>query len=80
MAIELRPQTPNRGAADERAAIIRYIRRNYIRPGMTTMIDPLELIQWIEARNLRTAAKKGGLGRKKSLKPQPRKHGPHWEP
>jgi len=56
-----RAETPNRGAADERNAILRKVRR-LMKLTPTPELDALAA--WIADRDLRTAAKPRGLGRK----------------
>jgi len=57
----MRPETPNRGAADERSAILRKVRRLL---KLTPTPELEALAAWIADRDLRTAAKPRGLGRK----------------
>lgn len=56
-------KSPAEGAAAERQAITRHLRR--IRKGGATIVDLDDLLMWIRARHLRYQAKPGGLGRRK---------------
>ena len=60
----MRPRTPNRGAADDRAHIKAHVLECQRLNGCAT-IDGDKLIAWIDGMAKRNAARKGGLGRKK---------------
>lgn len=69
-AVRTRPRSPNRGAEDERGAILRNLRKrlravqNYEHEPYYQIAQVLRsIIGWIERRTSRTGAKKGGLGR-----------------
>ena len=56
--------TPADGAAAERRAILRYLRRRRKTARLVDALDLLEIEQWILERHQRYQAKPGGLGRK----------------
>lgn len=56
-------KTPADGAAAERQAIIRYLRRRRKTARLVDELDLMEIEQWIRARHERYQAKPGGLGR-----------------
>jgi hypothetical protein len=62
----MKTKTQNDGAAQERAAIKRKVQRllNQWRRGVSANGALSELIDWIDTRTVRTAKRKGGLGRK----------------
>lgn len=56
--------TPAAGAAAERQAILRYLRRRRKKARLVDAIDLLEIEQWLMKRTNRFYARDGGLGRK----------------
>lgn len=57
-------KTPADGAAAERQAILRYIRRRRKAARLVDALDLMEIEQWIRDRHERYQARPGGLGRK----------------
>ena len=56
--------TPADGAAAERQALLRYIRRRRKTARLVDALDLMEIESWIRERHTRYQAKPGGLGRK----------------
>lgn len=60
-----RSQTPNRGAVDERVAILRKVREMRGQAQTAGHAEALDhLIEWIQGRPERATQKAGGLGRR----------------